>query len=172
MDSDTRDGLFRTDEPVDTAAANAEAARLAHELGVSSSSRPPKQGWGFSAMRGGGGGGGNHSTRASVASHTSHEYRRMETDNASLISFASSAATPQIHPSAAAELAARQVDALSSNNSSSDQLQQQQQQQPWVQHQEPMLFFDEHGQRAPYKEGPYFIAREKDGRVIKKRWCK
>ena len=31
--------------------------------------------------------------------------------------------------------------------------------------------YDAHGQRVPYKEGPYFVSREKDGRVVRKRWC-
>jgi hypothetical protein len=31
--------------------------------------------------------------------------------------------------------------------------------------------FDCHGQRTPYREGPYFVHHEKDGRRIKKRWC-
>ena len=31
--------------------------------------------------------------------------------------------------------------------------------------------FDCHGQRTPYREGPYFVHHEKDGRQIKKRWC-
>jgi hypothetical protein len=40
-----------------------------------------------------------------------------------------------------------------------------------MEHQEPILFFDAHGQQAPYKQGPYLFARDKDGRVVKKRWC-
>jgi hypothetical protein len=33
-------------------------------------------------------------------------------------------------------------------------------------------FYDCHGNRAPYYEGPYYIKYEKDGTKIKKRWCK
>jgi len=35
----------------------------------------------------------------------------------------------------------------------------------------PIHEFDCHGQRTPYKEGPYFVSRDKDGRLVKKRWC-
>jgi hypothetical protein len=36
---------------------------------------------------------------------------------------------------------------------------------------EPCLF-DSHGNRAPYREGPYECHHTFDGRLVKKRWCK
>ena len=36
---------------------------------------------------------------------------------------------------------------------------------------EPHLY-DEHGQRAPYYEGPYFVKHLHGGRRVKRRWCK
>ena len=36
---------------------------------------------------------------------------------------------------------------------------------------EPIHHYDAHGQRAPYKEGAYVISRDKDGRVMRRRWC-
>jgi hypothetical protein len=36
---------------------------------------------------------------------------------------------------------------------------------------EPHLY-DEHGQRAPYYEGPYYVKHLHDGRRVKRRWCK
>jgi hypothetical protein len=100
--------------------------------------------------------------------NASQDYRRLETDNASLRSLGGSSSTPQVHPSAAAESAARKLDELSPSDSSAVISRQN---SSWTQHQEPVPFFDAHGQQAPYKQGPYLFARDKDGRVVKKRWC-
>lgn len=36
----------------------------------------------------------------------------------------------------------------------------------------PVVYeFDQHGQRAPYKEGPFILSRDQIGRLVKKRWC-
>lgn len=199
-----RDGLWREDEPIDTAAANAEAARLARELGVdpttaaASNSRQnyTRHGWGFGAIGGRGGRGpastsgtenmNISSSRAGSIAMTStaaqqqqqDSYRRLDTDNATL-QWLGTSASPQVHPSLAAENAARKVAALeSSSNATADRHRQQSAVGggggSWnqVQNHDPVPFFDSHGQQAPYREGPYYIARQKDGRVIKKRWCK
>lgn len=124
------------EEPIDTAAANAEAARLARELGVASSVKTTSSKWPF--LRG--------SRPASAATSTS--YQRMNDD---AYSNNSNTSSKRDIPSTEPPYTAHPLPDVGSGN-------------------EPIHLYDAHGQRAPYREGPYFIAREKDGRVIKKRW--
>lgn len=120
------------EEPVDTAAANAEAARIARDLGVASSVRPQTSKWSFPL-------------RSNKSSTPASPYVRMKDDDSTSSSRVS-----------AIPVATLEVGPTYSHFEDTH---------------EPIHLFDSHGQRAPYKEGPYFIAREKDGTVVKKRWC-
>lgn len=106
-------------EPLDTAAANAEAARMAAELGVAG--RPAGTPSSVSSGR----------WRLPRPIPNSTRYQRYE-----------------------------------SNDSIGSYL------PPSVDEPEEVYEFDQHGQRAPYKEGPFILSRDQTGRVVKKRWCK
>ena len=214
--SPTQPPLLGSDEPMDTAAANAEAYRLAHELGVTSSSRRQSRGssrsWSNLLNRGGGSSANNNRSATpnqDLPAEASSNYVRMrDMKDDSYHSQASSEAAhsrrsatpyhpfdmdscPSYHSSSrnnanninnnlqppSAETGTRRSSSVVSNNSvnsvtSRGQLSEYQEDPKLQNHTDQEIHvYDSHGQRAPYKEGPYFIAREKDGRVIKKRWC-
>lgn len=186
------------EEPVDTAAANAEAYRMARALGVASSNQ--RRGSGSSS-------GNNHNYSSSglswsnvwrgsamssrpgnirspqrqrqqhgsdAATTTSSSYVRMQDDMAGDGSIGTHSSTSRVsrylNNDPVMEAASRDIDSCPSYNSrkSSDPRPHK---EPPLQSQDEIHVYDAHGQRAPYKEGPYHISREKDGRVIKKRWC-
>jgi len=212
-----------SNEPVDTAGANAEAARLARELGVASSGQ--RRAAAASAMSSSGGSrwpflrrnsnaaaptsstGAAGQAPSSVAS--SFSYLRMRDNNGNPIpavpnnlnasnagdsdagnsmgsrpSATASAVVlddvdtcPSYAPPTTAVLgpgAGDPVVGSTSSQASGTQSQTSPPAHPDHEHQpsnEPIHLYDIHGQRVPYKEGPYFIAREKCGKVVKKRWC-
>lgn len=133
-----------TAEPVDTAAANAEAGRLARELGLdtsinSASSRTSNTK--ASSRRA--------PQRDPHGSSVGANYRRMDDSTGSTNHSRGSYVPP---------------DPLNDSGVTMNESEQQ--------HPQPEIHvFDSHGQRTPYKEGPYFVTRSKEGRVFKKRWC-
>ena len=154
----------------DASAANAEAARLARQLGVSSSSSafnapPPRRSW-FSRRNSleqsapaADNATNNTSSSQTVGSsshksHTASHYTRMSDVDLHPLDWD----TAGYHVAPVSAAAPRTTDP---SLSSSSELHQQQQ---------PHLY-DSHGQRAPYKEGPYYVSRAKDGRVLRRRWC-
>jgi hypothetical protein len=171
-----------TQEPLETAAANAEAARMADELGVSSSVRlnsvrreeeAASAGGGASQKRRGFKLFGRTSTEGSMEDETK-AYQAMPADG-------STTGVGLINRQTATSTSFSSV-AMKNNHT---------QQQPTyaqtgsfvnanhlfedddatIRTDGPHLF-DENGHRAPYREGPYDFHHEEDGRLIKKRWCK
>jgi hypothetical protein len=136
---------------MDTVAANAEAARLARELGVIGSTQPVSRHL-FSRFRPN-----NNNYASSSNSNYIQEkqeepssYVRMKDDSqrsqpfTASTEFDTSPSYPAHYPH------------ITIANSQG----------------EPIHEFDCHGQRTPYREGPYFLSRDAAGRLVKKRWCK
>jgi hypothetical protein len=144
--------------PSDIAAANAAAARLADELGVSSSVR-------LSSAR-----------RGNTSNNMELLPIRRSTSPGSATSGGSSSSlrTPSTQAATKGGM---------DTNSLKKMEQFQQQQQPHRRYCPPTLDddtdnsvsepyeFDQHGNRAPYRQGPYDYSHHQDGRLIKKRWC-
>lgn len=136
------------DESMDTVAANAEAARLARELGVIGGTQPVSRPL-FSRFRATT----NHSSNSNYVPEKQDEpssYVRMKDDSqrsqpsSTAAEFDTSPSYPVHYPH------------ITIANSQG----------------EPIHEFDIHGQRTPYREGPYFLSRDAAGRLVKKRWCK
>jgi hypothetical protein len=125
--------LLHEPEPVDTAAANAEASRMARQLGLAS--HPAA------------------STTAEQQSSTSMMSRfRRPTDTAGAsYSRMSDASTIPINLESDASPSSYATPALQTGDG--------------------VHVFDRHGQQTAYREGPYQMSRDKDGRLVKKRWC-
>ncbi|GAX25667.1 hypothetical protein FisN_15Lh036 [Fistulifera solaris] len=137
------------DESMDTVAANAEAARLARELGVVGSAQPVSRPL-FSRFRP------NNNNFASSSNSNyiqdkqdePSSYVRMRDDSqrsqpfTASTEFDTSPSYPAHYPH------------ITIANSQG----------------EPIHEFDCHGQRTPYREGPYFLSRDAAGRLVKKRW--
>jgi hypothetical protein len=137
----------------DACAANAEAARLARALGVASSSDNN------TATEGG---------RSSSASSSSWFHPRRSSSSSQQRAAAGAEATSssfyvRMNEDELENLDARENIHYSMPSVHISDNKTQLQHQPYL--------YDSHGQRAPYKEGPYFVSRAKDGRVIRKRWC-
>ena len=140
------------DESMDTVAANAEAARLARELGVVGSTQPISRPL-FSRFR--------TTTNNSLSSNAVPEkqeepssYVRMKDDSQRSSSAATTTTTTtEFDTSPSYPVHFPHITICNSQG-------------------EPIHEFDCHGQRTPYKEGPYFLSRDAAGRLVKKRWCK
>ena len=182
-----------TQEPVDTAAANAAASKLADELGVSSSVR-------LSSVRRGED---NHDSPASSVSSTKKkgfrllprrsnstgvddpkDYQAVLPDgNALGVGLRPKPTAPTTprsgvsfaHPSTT--LGSEPFHPLyvpHDTNPSQWNIRtalQEFDDNDTVKTEEPIIF-DSNGNRAPYREGPYDYHHDEDGRLIKKRWCK
>jgi hypothetical protein len=129
-----RDDRRLSEEPIETAAANAEASRLARELGVTLSGSTKK--WRLSSKIAG--------TTRSTTSSTSYV-----------------ASTPVSQRAPSYPINSYVPPTLEDDGIKGEQP---------VEH--AVYEFDQHGQLAPYKEGPFIMSRDQVGRVIKKRWCK
>jgi hypothetical protein len=178
-----------TQEPLETAAANAEATRLAEELGVSSSVRltsvrreeispsstsSSKKKKGFKLF-----------ARSSSAGEDAKDYQAVPADGSTaglgLLN------KPGVNPTAsvttgAATLAPAGAIPFGASHTMPDGMEpplititeknkQEHDDDITVRKEEPRMF-DANGNRAPYREGPYDYHHDEDGRLIKKRWCK
>lgn len=144
------------DESMDTVAANAEAARLARELGVVGSSTQPTSRSLFSRFRTTAN---NHSSSSS--SNNNNYTLEKQTEQASYFRMNDDSQRSQLSTAVTAEVDSSpsypvQYPHVTIANSQG----------------EPIHEFDCHGQRTPYREGPYFLSRDAAGRLVKKRWCK
>lgn len=183
-----------TQEPMEIVAANAEAARIADELGISSSGRlnsarrgevendSSKHRRGFKLF--------GRSSASSVAEEESKAYQAVPSDGSArgvgLIRQPHTSATrPTSHATGYPGSGVRVLSPLSSPtvHVSTGRYQEpitsfnyqhaisQDDDVDTVRTGEP-LAFDAHGHRAPYREGPYDFHHDADGRLIRKRWCK
>lgn len=152
-------------EPIDTADANAEAARLARELGVASSVQGTRQKeketsrrWSLRRLNSNSSASSNPNNAASTAAAMAY-YRMDESMNSNGPGGAGSVGAWSVGTAAggSGSVATSYVppDHVASTASNK----------------EPIHHYDVHGQRAPYQEGAYIISRAMDGRVLKRRWC-
>jgi hypothetical protein len=174
-----------TQEPLETAAANAEATRMAEELGVSSSVR-------LSSVRRGDISpsstasskktkGSRLFARSSSAGEDDKDYQAVPADgsamgiglmnqrNAGASTTGAATTSGAKDPFATSYMPPPGVDPpqitlidTNRNEHNDDNT---------VRTEEPHMF-DANGNRAPYREGPYDYHYHEDGRLIKKRWCK
>jgi hypothetical protein len=174
-----------TQEPLETAAANAEATRMAEELGVSSSTRlssvrkgdiSPSSSASFKKTRGS-----RLFAGSSSAGKDDKDYQAVPADGSAMgiglmnqrnagASTAGAATTSGAKdPSATSYMPPPGVDlpqiTLTGTNRNEHN------DNHMVRTEEPHMF-DANGNRAPYREGPYDYHYHEDGRLIKKRWCK
>ena len=145
-------------DAMDVAGANAEAARMAAQLGLSSSTMTASQNnkrvssnksllFGRNRLSRKG----SNDTRTSSLLNSQHDQRQ-------LVAAVNNAAMPRDHSfSHTSDL----TNTVEGNMAGEDESAQS----------VKVPMFDCHGQKAPYYDGPYYIRYTHDGRPIKKRWC-
>jgi len=151
------------EDPFDTAAANAEADRLAHELGVASTSNKKySRPWSFgeSSKRSFGSVRSNNSNVRAIKNMTSgldgSSLQRQISIQNQIKSHNNSSGTGGYIPPMELEGPDRETHLQYQPSVADDRLK----------------VFDENGNIAPYKEGPFMVYRDDQGRILKKRWCK
>lgn len=182
-----------TQEPMETAAANAEAARMADELGISSSVRlsavrrdvlspsssttSKKKKRGFKLF--------GRSPAQKLTKDDETGYQAVLADgtasNIGLHNRPSKASnTPRVSTSSpytnrpsnqSSPFYAKTPDSTISLSEHMGYRRHDDTDDLTVRTEEPHVF-DANGNRAPYREGPYDFHHLEDGRLIRKRWCK
>jgi BT1 family len=165
--------LVEEEEPIDTADANAEAARLARELGVASSVQGTRQKekeispkWSLRRLNSNGSSSGsasaasNNNNPSNNANTTAMAYHRMTDESMNSTNTRGAWSAGGSVTGGGSSIAASYIPPNHHHKVEAP---------PIIK--EPIHHYDAHGQRAPYQEGAYIISRDKDGRVYKRRWC-